>query len=977
MNRTLLLGLTGLAAAAGIGIHVANNASPRYTPRHEKGEGAYYRGAFEWLRMMRANVETGQIEPGDHERMAKAVAAFNRNQPKVAAYNWVEMGPDNIGGRVRAICVDPNNSQKLWAGSVTGGLFRSVDGANTWQRIPAFSHNLAISSIAILGNGHLYVATGCSWESLGGSGGSGAVGDGLFMSADDGASFTHVLDASGPWDSSEEWAVINRIKADPTNPSRLYIAAQEPGARLYDESTGTVSLVLPSGSPSNQSAYDVDVSDNGSTVLFSLSSGDVWIGRDNLGTMTYTKLDGTSDGIGFPQTQLGRVEMALSQENPNFMYCLAATGNGRMSGAWSSTDRGATWNRIWPSNISDTDPNAVPELDIFRDNQQGAYDNAICVRPGHPDEVWVGGVELWKTSLNGQPNQLASASSDPGCFFCVHADVHEIVFADNATAYIGCDGGVYKSPNAGFNFFAANRGLSITQFYSLAYNAKGQVAGGTQDNGSLFMSGRGNTGLEGSFLTGGDGFDADLALMDTNIMFTSIYGGEIFRSNDQGSNFGTFYDESVPVDEDAELGVGLGDFYTNFRLYEDYNDENSPWTVRKIFGIGGGDTIFPGESRVVAYRGNINSVEQYGTYVNEGSEPIIGPWSDTLTFPDKVTCNFAVGFTGTQGVWVTRDAMNFSLDPNDNNGIPKWAKVVANAGGNVTCLEWSANGDALFWGTSEGEVYRVTGFNGAYNRDQLSVDSSGFALSSRQTVFSSGGVITGLAPDPSNVDRLVITLGGYGGSGKVRLSNNALDASPTFENIWNVDGTLTGMPCFDAVIHKDNGNIILVGTDFGVWATDDAGQTWTNQTEGIQGVPTFAMRQQTWNWETNPWGPDYITNPNVIYAGTHGRGMFRTESLVGIRPIGASDNAALDNLELMPNPATTQSLVRFELRDAGDVQVNIYGLDGKRVQQVARKNMAATVQNILLDVADLGTGTYIVEVVSGKTRRTARLVVTH
>ncbi len=185
--------------------------------------------------------------------MAKAVAAFNRNQPKIAAYNWVEMGPDNIGGRVRAICVDPNNSQKLWAGSVTGGLFRSVDGANTWQRIPAFSHNLAISSIAILGNGHLYVATGCSWESLGGSGGSGAVGDGLFMSADDGASFTHVLDASGPWDSGEEWAVINRIKADPTNPSRLCTSLRK--NRVRGSMTKVLvrfSLVLPSGSPSRR-----------------------------------------------------------------------------------------------------------------------------------------------------------------------------------------------------------------------------------------------------------------------------------------------------------------------------------------------------------------------------------------------------------------------------------------------------------------------------------------------------------------------------------------------------------------------------------------------------------------------------------------------------------------------------------------------------------------------------------------------------
>ncbi len=75
--------------------------------------------------------------------------------------------------------------------------------------------------------------------------------------------------------------------------------------------------------------------------------------------------------LGFPQTQWAVWKWRYLPENPNFMYCLAATGSGRMSGAWSSTNWGYNWNRIWPSNISDTDPNAVPELDIFRDNQQG------------------------------------------------------------------------------------------------------------------------------------------------------------------------------------------------------------------------------------------------------------------------------------------------------------------------------------------------------------------------------------------------------------------------------------------------------------------------------------------------------------------------------------------------------------------------------------------------------------------------------
>ena len=966
MNRSLILGVFGVATLTSIGLHVRNSNQLHYAPRASDRPAEGYLGALEWLSLVRGNVVTGQVEPGDRERMGKAVAAYNGNQRKSADFNWIEMGPDNIGGRVRAICVDPNNHQKLWAGSVSGGLFRSMDGANTWQRIPAFQENLVISSMAILGNGHLYIATGCTWEGIGGQGGSGFVGDGIFMTSDDGASFSHPLNAAATWDVSEDWAVVNRIKADPSNQNRLYIASSQPGARIYDESTGTVSTL--NGIPATLDAFDVDVSGNGSTVLYSAGTGDAYLSID--GGQNFEKLDGTP-GIGFPQSAVGRLELAISPDNADYMYGFACNANGKMSGAWSSVDRGQNWFRIWP------DFN-IPELDIFGDNSQGFYDNAIAVRPGHPDEVWVGGVELWKTSLSGQPNQLANGSSEPGCFFCVHSDIQEIVFADAATAYIGCDGGVYTSPNGGENFYAANRGLSVSQFYSVAYNSNGQAMGGLQDNGTVFLSGSGNTDQEGITVGGGDGFDCDLAQMDASIMYSSVYLGAIFRSNDAGNNFGSFYDNNVPVSTDPNvLGVGLGDFYTNFRLFENPKDENSPAFVDKVLSIAEGDVIQPGETRVIGYTGSITSVPQYGYYTNETPDAIAGPWSTNLSFRDKITSVLAVGFSGTQGIWVTRQAMSFALDPNINNGIPIWAKAVSNAGGNVTCLEWTADGNTLFWGTSEGEVYRVSGFNNAYTRLQLWEDSTAtYALSGRETVSSGGAVVTGLAPDPRNVNRLVITYGGYGGTSKVRLTENALDANPTLTNIWNVPGTITGMPCYDAIIHKDNGSIIVVGTEFGVWSTDDVGQTWTNQTDGIQGVPTFAMRQQTWNWENNPWGPSYIQNPNVIYAGTHGRGIFRTESLVGIAPIANGSDAAADALTLMPNPANTQSVVRFDLRKAGDVTLNMYATDGKRVLTVTRKNLAATTQNIPVDVSDLDAGTYIVEVRSAEKSLTARMVVT-
>ncbi len=960
MTRIFTLTLIGAAVVGSIALHHQRSLAPHYTPRHAVATDQNYRGAFEWLNLMRANEASGVVDPMDHMRMAKAVAAFNRTEAKEATYNWVEMGPDNVGGRVRAICVDPTNHQKLWAGSVSGGLFRSLDGANTWTRIESFTQNLMISSIAILGNGHLYVATGCTWEGISGNGGSGFVGAGLFRSDDDGASFSQALAPPSPWSPGVDWAVINRIKADPVNPNRLYIAAQDPGARVYDESTGVASTV--GDLSSILATYDVEVSADGNTILFAAGSGDAYLSTN--GGTTFDKLDGTpsgTPGVGFPLS-VGRVELAMSPDDPNYMYALGCTGGGAMAGVWASTDRGMTWYQIWPPGAT------VPSLDIFRDNRQGFYDNAIAVRPGHREEVWIGGVELWKTTLSGQPNQLAVADASPGCFFCVHSDVHEIVFADDQTAYIGCDGGIFKSPTGGQNFYAANRDLAITQFYSVAYNTRGHVIGGAQDNGSQFINGYGNSTNEASDLTGGDGFDVDMSQMDTNIMFTSIYAGAIFRSNDQGNNFGEFYDDNVPVDPNATLGDGLGDFYTNFRIFENPNDANSPYVKRLVYSIGAGDTIFPGESRSIGFLGTVTSVTQYGQYTNTGADPIIGPWtSDTLEFVDRLTSIFAAGYTDAQGVWVTRQALDF-------NANPAWAKVVTNAGGNVNCLEWSRDGNNLFYGTSQGEIFRVSGFATAYSISELSVDSAEYALTTTQ-IYSGSNAVTGLAPDPSNIDRLVATFGNYGGNSKVRRTENATGAA-TWTNIWNVPTALQGMPCYDAVIHKDNSNIILVGTEFGVWATDDGGATWTNQTSGIQGVPVFAMRQQTWNWQNNPVGPDWVQNPNVIYAGTHGRGFFRTESLVGVRPVNDPlANVELDQVVLMPNPASTQSVINFTLRKSGDVTVNVYDIKGKLVLSNTRRNLAAAVQNIPINTEALNSGTYMVEVRTGDQRRSARLVV--
>ena len=62
---------------------------------------------------------------------------------------WDWLGPGNIGGRIRAICIHPVNTNTIFIGSVSGGLWRSTNGGSSWTAINDFLPNLAITSIVI------------------------------------------------------------------------------------------------------------------------------------------------------------------------------------------------------------------------------------------------------------------------------------------------------------------------------------------------------------------------------------------------------------------------------------------------------------------------------------------------------------------------------------------------------------------------------------------------------------------------------------------------------------------------------------------------------------------------------------------------------------------------------------------------------------------------------------------------------------
>ena len=87
-----------------------------------------------------------------------------------ASNKWEERGPNNVGGRVRAMMFDPtdNTNKKVFAGGVGGGLWYNTDitsNSSSWVAVNDFWANIAVSAMAYdpTSTSTFYVGTGESY----------------------------------------------------------------------------------------------------------------------------------------------------------------------------------------------------------------------------------------------------------------------------------------------------------------------------------------------------------------------------------------------------------------------------------------------------------------------------------------------------------------------------------------------------------------------------------------------------------------------------------------------------------------------------------------------------------------------------------------------------------------------------------------------------------------------------------------------
>jgi len=453
-------------------------------PDADLPQGDAYR-AFEWWYSQRAlpysHIPPGAIGKADAwkkiEARKNALRRVNAEPDGRAPEDsptsaWESLGPVNVGGRVLSIAIHPVNTGTVFAGSASGGLWKTTtggEGAGAWSRVATGFPVLSVSAIAFdpVHPDTVYIGTGeisrYVRPLIGVVGARSSYGIGILRSTDGGST----------WDTTGlNWSVANvtavqKIVVNPLNSSTLFAATSE-GVYASTDAGDSWTLSNPV-----LMAMDIVLDPVDTTILVSShgnmnSSPDPGIYRTTDAGSTWSKVT-----TGLPGVNFGRTALAISPSDPSRVYAAVTdASNYTTTGLYRSTTGGASWTLVNTTNVA---------------GSQGWYNNAIAVHPTDPFTLYASGFIAYKSDNGGVNLPVVSSG-------LVHVDHHAIAIdpADPNIVYFGTDGGMYRTTNGGTSFQDLNAGFITTQFYpgfAVSENDSNFSLGGLQDNGTLKYTG--------------------------------------------------------------------------------------------------------------------------------------------------------------------------------------------------------------------------------------------------------------------------------------------------------------------------------------------------------------------------------------------------------------------------------------------------------------------------------------------------------
>lgn len=511
--------------------------------------------------------------------------------------------------------------------------------------------------------------------------------------------------------------------------------------------------------------------------------------------------------------------------SPNNMIASSNTNGAAM---WYSRDAGVTWtlatveNIVWgrielayaPSNptivyasvqnlkgalYKSTDGGQTYAL--VNNHQllgpQGFHNNALWVDPTDPNRIMFGGLDVYRSTDGGVSLQrISDWTLAPSS---AHADQHWFVQSP------GFDGSTNRTVYVTNDGGVYRMGDYLTTTDTVGWKALNNQLAITQFYGIAAE-------VTSGALIGGtqDNGNLKLSNWDARNEWWEFFGGD-----------GGY----VAIDQHAP--------YTQYHEY----------VYLKLLGrrsaTGGGTDLISGDRFV----GDSIVWKERPYHIPDAKNSGNGVYYANFIAPFALDPNDSkIMYAGGKTLWRTTD-----LDaPVTNLTGPAWYAVKASSTTPISAIAVAPNHSDVVWvGDNDGGLWKSTNARAAYADVTWSNVSA--VLPNRY--------VNDLWIDPNNSAHVFVTFGGFSEDNVWETT----DAGATWSSISGSDTTaLPKLPVYTIAVHPNNPRWIYVGTELGVFASEDGGAHWATASEGPTNAPVFDM---TWMGTS-------------LFIGTHGRGVF-------------------------------------------------------------------------------------------------------
>jgi len=468
---------------------------------------------YRWVWYQKNRLNGAGYTINSHWETLKAYEDNRLNSPHARALpggDWINIGPTSVWsfapssqlgiGRVNCLAFD-NAGGFIFAGSAAGGAWKRPVSGGTWTCITNSIPNLSVSSICLNPSdpNDIFLLTG---DGNGGDNSS----IGVIKSINGGVS----------------WSTTNLTWTTEDN-RRGYKMVRHPAAPAILVVASTIGMLKSSDGGetwSNAQAgffMDVEFKPGQPSTMYAASTDGFWLSTNTGTTWTQITIPGLT-GMGAQ-----RCAVAVTPANPSVVYF--AAGKNALPGfvgIWKSNTSGAfgTWGTGPVSSSATT-------ADVFKDGtnsySQATYDFAMAVNPSNANEVFIGGIDTYRSTNGGVSFNRESSYYQAGNDN-MHADQHAYEYDGAGTMWVGNDAGVYKytPSNPTSKWTQEYNGLAITQYYGIGLDRDANLFGnyeanylGSQDNGQHRYDGDANNEI----VYFGDGGDAVVDFTNDNTYY--------------------------------------------------------------------------------------------------------------------------------------------------------------------------------------------------------------------------------------------------------------------------------------------------------------------------------------------------------------------------------------------------------------------------------------------------------------------------